>query len=671
MAGRGDYAAGFACLVHQWERHEELNILKASRECGMSRRTLRDHFRVWFPDGVNPDPLLLARLKDGISPLIPEARSGRPTVLSGEIEEKLAAFIVATQRTGMPLTAAEVLAKANKLLGITTPDRGASHPHGLSRHWVSDFMKRRHLSLRRAEVLTLSRARACTPDVLEMFYHDLDELYKLRKYKPRHIMNGDEFGFKMGEGTKELVIVEKGTKDVYSTRPDSSDRVSVMACATSTGMSGPLGFFIPDCGMKEKFRDELALFSYRPDWYSRATPKGWMNQEAFVEWIHKFADWLDDDRMKVREPGEWVLLLLDQLNCHFPNRPLPPKKKTVNPLRTTRVHTTKKKSKAISRMATKTRMKTPPPSSPHPRGRRGQTPRRDALQPPVSPDETDEEAIRRVDMLDFCAERHIDVYYLPPNLTHKLQPLDVGVFSAVRAAFSREQQALLARKQEHERITFVDMPQCFIAAWAGCVLRSAPNAFEATGIYPLNPHALDDDDALAIGRAIQDASRRAAAESESDADHDAPEEPPRSEVDRMLTVRPPLVRATPARVNTHRGTVPKGFGRGLTTSEVRQAAEEGGSAGEDVVDVPLSGPPPAPSRGEPMRAVGRSSRSSTSRSLTSQFAARSRNKKRTHERATQMAMEGPQESEVVDDPPSEGGPPLAPASPSHWRRRHM
>jgi hypothetical protein len=38
----------------------------------------------------------------------------------------------------------------------------------------------------------------------------------------------------------------------------------------------------------------------------------------------------------------------------------------------------------------------------------------------------------------FCRENHITLLSLPPHASHKLQPLDMGIFCTLKAAYSQE-----------------------------------------------------------------------------------------------------------------------------------------------------------------------------------------------------------------------------------------
>lgn len=87
----------------------------------------------------------------------------------------------------------------------------------------------------------------------------------------------------------------------------------------------------------------------------------------------------------------------------------------------------------------------------------------------------------------------LDLISLPSHTSHKLQPLDVSVFKPFKGFFRQYRDFWMSR--------YVDEPagKETLAQWVSLSLKKALTAsnicsgFRATGIHPLNKHAIDED----------------------------------------------------------------------------------------------------------------------------------------------------------------------------------
>jgi DDE superfamily endonuclease len=90
--------------------------------------------------------------------------------------------------------------------------------------------------------------------------------------------------------------------------------------------------------------------------------------------------------------------------------------------------------------------------------------------------------------VDYCESHRIIAAILPPKSTHRLQPLDVGIFSPLSMAYSNEIDRLIQRSHGFSRITKRTFWSLFYAAWKTSLTKAnIQSAFEATGIVPFNP----------------------------------------------------------------------------------------------------------------------------------------------------------------------------------------
>ena len=93
-------------------------------------------------------------------------------------------------------------------------------------------------------------------------------------------------------------------------------------------------------------------------------------------------------------------------------------------------------------------------------------------------------------VIDSCKKNNIEFVCLPPNSTHKLQPLDVGVFAPLKKTW---REVLTAHKLKHPKAASIDksdfpqlMKTLLEKANPG---RHLPKAFAECGLHPVSKEA--------------------------------------------------------------------------------------------------------------------------------------------------------------------------------------
>lgn len=95
------------------------------------------------------------------------------------------------------------------------------------------------------------------------------------------------------------------------------------------------------------------------------------------------------------------------------------------------------------------------------------------------------------ELIEFCKEKNIELVALYPNSTHLIQPLDVALFHPLKEAYKKE---VVHYKIENE---IADFKKNMVATVLKRALdkmdfsRGIINGFRASGLYPLNPDAVD------------------------------------------------------------------------------------------------------------------------------------------------------------------------------------
>jgi DDE superfamily endonuclease len=93
--------------------------------------------------------------------------------------------------------------------------------------------------------------------------------------------------------------------------------------------------------------------------------------------------------------------------------------------------------------------------------------------------------------IDFAEQNRILLAFLPPHSTHRLQPLDVGLFSPLAHFYTQEIDKLLFESQGLTHITKRHFWRLFSVAWQKAFSPSNINsAFKATGLKPWDPQRI-------------------------------------------------------------------------------------------------------------------------------------------------------------------------------------
>ncbi|RYO04880.1 hypothetical protein AA0121_g12629 [Alternaria tenuissima] len=99
------------------------------------------------------------------------------------------------------------------------------------------------------------------------------------------------------------------------------------------------------------------------------------------------------------------------------------------------------------------------------------------------------ESHHSLEFQELCKENNIYTLCMPPHSSHLLQPLDVGCFSPLKRAYSREVESLIRHHINH--ITKLEFLPAFKAAFDRAFTPSnICSAFRGAGLVPLQPDAV-------------------------------------------------------------------------------------------------------------------------------------------------------------------------------------
>jgi hypothetical protein len=99
------------------------------------------------------------------------------------------------------------------------------------------------------------------------------------------------------------------------------------------------------------------------------------------------------------------------------------------------------------------------------------------------------ESHQSLEFQELCKENNIYTLCMPPHSSHLLQPLDVGCFSPLKRAYSREVESLIRHHINH--ITKLEFLPAFKTAYdRSFTSANICSAFQGAGLVPLQPDAV-------------------------------------------------------------------------------------------------------------------------------------------------------------------------------------
>ena len=96
--------------------------------------------------------------------------------------------------------------------------------------------------------------------------------------------------------------------------------------------------------------------------------------------------------------------------------------------------------------------------------------------------------------LEYCNKHRILVAVYPPHSTHRLQPLDVSLFSPLATYYSQELNQFLHKSEGLCSLTKRDFFRLFWAAFGKAFTTSnVESGWKKTGLYPFEPNVILDN----------------------------------------------------------------------------------------------------------------------------------------------------------------------------------
>ncbi|XP_065648065.1 uncharacterized protein LOC136077840 [Hydra vulgaris] len=263
-------------------------IYHAAKECSVPKETLR------------------RRIKQ--QEFNANKREGRKNVLSDNDETMIVAAAQYCQRYGLPLDSFDICNLVGQF--CTTMRMKTPFKNGIpGKDWIISFKKRHvdKLRLRRPEILTFSRAKSLTHEVVDKFFTILSDVIHNNNIVPSSIYNLDKTGLSTNHLTKRVFVHPK-SKDAYELAGSSGKAMySVLFCVSADGR------YLPPFVV---FKGEGYLYSKwvengPPGCAFGATASGWMQDFLFENWfVEHFIPFVDQDQKP-------ILMLYDGHGSHL------------------------------------------------------------------------------------------------------------------------------------------------------------------------------------------------------------------------------------------------------------------------------------------------------------------------------------------------------------------
>lgn len=224
------------------------------------------------------------------NPETSKQKTGPPKVFSDTEEQKIVDWILFRAHRGLPVTKTELLDSVQQYVNLSNKKNPFIDGRP-SRHWYEGFRKRHsHLSIRKPQSLTHSRAAVTGDDLKHWFDEQTNYLSekKLKDIPSTRVFNCDETYVSLYPPS-EKVLLEKGSRSAYKVVDSEKEGFTVLFMYNANGDRAP----------------PMLMFSYKAEvpekivkncpegWGVGLSDNGWMTSESFYEYITNiFYPWL-------------------------------------------------------------------------------------------------------------------------------------------------------------------------------------------------------------------------------------------------------------------------------------------------------------------------------------------------------------------------------------------
>jgi DDE superfamily endonuclease len=300
----------------QLNKWQEVNMVGALSEwqrekSNQQQRSLREISRAWeIPYATFRRRVMSTR------PIMERwsgHQSGRPTVLSKGTEDELAAHIRNLASAGFPCNRMDVrnlafdYAARNNIKGFSTNKSSAGY------YWFRGFLERQgDFVMKKAENLSVPRAMSMNKQQVSKWFEEYRELVTKLGIKdvPSHLWNTDETGCQNIHKADSVVgVINKPSYNL--TALEKGETSTAVVTINAVGDCPPVMIIHKGKYIGKQWSNGAPL-----DTLVRASEKGYINKELFVEFGNSFVKYLAKQELTDGLPH---LLLMDSHYSHLYN----------------------------------------------------------------------------------------------------------------------------------------------------------------------------------------------------------------------------------------------------------------------------------------------------------------------------------------------------------------
>lgn len=172
--------------------------------------------------------------------------------------------------------------------------------------WAYKFVKKYGLSLRTPNPTSLARIMGFNKTQVDIFFANLEKLYKQHTFPPGLVYNMDESGISTVPNKIPKVISTKGKKLIGKISSAERGQLVTIVCAMSAS-----GSFVPPVIIfpRQRMKNEL-MDGSPPGSLGMCSDSGYINSSLFIDWLKHFQQHVRADK------DHPVLLILDNHSSH-------------------------------------------------------------------------------------------------------------------------------------------------------------------------------------------------------------------------------------------------------------------------------------------------------------------------------------------------------------------
>lgn len=375
-------------------KEDGISVRLASKKFSVSRTTLQRHLSAFKNGGDNTFTV--------------KNNNDVWRVFTLEEEKCLVEYLTKASNMHYGLTRHEMMVLAYefaKSIGKKYPSSWDTNKQaGLK--WLTDFLKKHPLSLRKPRATSIARAAGFNRPVVEGFFEKYKEVLLKHKFESQNIYNMDESGLSTVHNPPK-VIAPKGTKQVGGvTSSERGVNVTMISCISATGNSIPPFLIFPRVNFKNHMVNGAP-----PGTYGTCNPSGWSTSDIFVKFLDHFINHAHPSKENK------VLIILDNHESHV-----------------------------------------------------------------------------TIQAINKARENGIVMLTIPPHTSHKLQPLDRGVFGPFKVYYNKACQNWTL-SHPAKPITIYEVGYLVGQAYPMAFTpKNILSGFSVSGLWPINPDAFDDNE---------------------------------------------------------------------------------------------------------------------------------------------------------------------------------